>query len=98
MEPKAKRLPPRLFDEFQLIKLLDSFFQSEGYVSDEEKIQDCIDSEIRRNVREFAGKIRPSRDCDDTVFGKGQQSVTDCVNEKIDEELSRLGIAEKEER
>lgn len=57
-EPKK-----RLFDEEKLIDFIMEYDRSQSPQSAEksrEEIKDFIDSEIKRNVREFAEKVRPN--------------------------------------
>ena len=85
MEPKAKRL----FDTIFLWINIGEWHIGGGKPA-EIAIEDFIDSEIRRNVREFAEKTQIAY----KILGQDASSFNKWIDATV-EELSRLGIAEK---
>ncbi len=92
MKDKAKRL----FDAREIFLLISDFallkVETDRPIKEiNEKltlIYDKIDSEIRRNVREFADKVKPT-----DREAHLESRVGYIIQQRIDEELSRLGIA-----
>ena len=83
--------PKRLFDDGKFWALVQHWNELESdspmwAINKRSKsMEDFLDSEIRRNVREFAEKIRPDKG---TYGSVSPQLIFDA---KIDAEIARLG-------